>query len=301
MMYSGSLMSFNRADTIKWFGQYVPLVFKPGLVRALDALKIIEMKIHSTRVTVHPRPIFILGNQKAGTSIIAALLGKLTGQAVSLDLVREYLSDGSVYIGLKNGRVTFEEFILRNKLDFSKKIIKEANLTPFFEHLVLRFPESQFVFIVRNPADNIRSQLNRLDLPGDRETISNEKLRRMKRSWHILVNGAWLGLNGRGYIEMLAERWRFLADIYLQNSHRMTLIRYEDFLKNKKGAIHGLSECLGLNPRYDISDSVDVQYQPKGDRGVDPVSFFGRDRLNRIEQICEHQMKRLGYGKRSAW
>jgi hypothetical protein len=40
---------------------------------------------------------------------------------------------------------------------------------------------------------------------------------------------------------------------------------------------------------------VDVQYQPRGDRGVSWLEFFGRENLRRIEGICGGRMAQLGY------
>lgn len=292
-----TLSMFHQSDTTKWVGRHLSSVLKPTAVNALNALKVLELKIRSTRAVMHPQPIFVLGNQKSGTSIIAALLAKATGLSVSLDLVREYLSDGTVYIKLKKGKKDLQELIYRNKLDFSRQIIKEANLTPFFEDLIARFPDSRYVFIVRDPADNIRSQLNRWDIPGNQQSLSHKKMKSVKKSWHIVFNGEWLGFDGNGYVEMMSHRWRYMADIYLKNSDLMTLIRYEDFLEDKEKSILSLAEAIGLKPSNNIVDSVDVQYQSKGEAHVDLLTFFGYQNLENIYKICGDRMPEFGYDK----
>jgi hypothetical protein len=75
----------------------------------------------------------------------------------------------------------------------------------------------------------------------------------------------------------------------------MVLIRYEDFLEDKTGEIARLAERLGLARINDISDKVDTQYQPRGNRGIDWHTFFGEGNLKRIERICSDRMHLLGY------
>ncbi len=195
----------------------------------------------------------------------------------------------------KNGRAAFDTVVQRNRLDFSREIIKEANLTAFYDDIAARFPKSKFVFIIRDPADNLRSQLNRWNIPGNMEELRPEDVMQIKKSWHIIFDGTWLGLKGNGYIEMLAQRWRYMADIYLANQEKMILIRYEDFRKDKEREIYHLADRLNLDRQHNISNKVNIQYQSKGRSDVTPVGFFGEKNLRRIETICEIQMERFGY------
>lgn len=276
------------------------LIVKRQAVLILKRLKVTGLVVRGLVAVPHSNPVFILGNQKAGTSAIAALLGKAAGCSTSIDLVREYLSDGAIYPQIQRGQADIEELIQRNRLDFSRKIIKEANLTPFFEHLATRFSSARFVFIAREPVDNIRSLLNRWDLPGNKKHLSVQELNAIKKSWHILFNGDWLGLSGDGYIEMMAERWRYLTDIYLKNADRMTLIRYEDFRADKQNAIENLAKQLSLPAENDISTLLNVQFQPKGRRDTNLLDFFGAENLRKIELICGQNMEQLGYNARHA-
>jgi hypothetical protein len=75
----------------------------------------------------------------------------------------------------------------------------------------------------------------------------------------------------------------------------MVLIKYEDFMKDKAATIMGLARALGRQPRHDISDKVDVQYQSRGDRDVKWVDFFGPNNLARLERICAVRMAAFGY------
>jgi hypothetical protein len=256
---------------------------------------IIVIKWKSRNVVINPCPIFVLGNQKSGTSIIAALLAEITELSLSLDLKIEYLSKRKSYPLVLNGEKNFSQLIERNKLDFSRDIIKEANLTIFFDNLKSHFPQSQYVFVLRNPKDNIRSILNRLDIPGDLSYLGSERKKEIPFGWQQILDGVWLESHGKNYIEVLSERWNFLADIYLKNTDKIILIRYEDFIVDKVGEITRLAKKLGLNPVIDISQMVDIQYQPKGNRNVNLESFFGQRNLMQIEQLCGDRMKLFQY------
>ena len=109
-----------------------------------------------------------------------------------------------------------------------------------------------------------------------------------------MLDGSWEGFKGENYIEMLAERWNFMAETYLKNRDRIILIRYEDFLTNKVKAIADLAVKLQMNPYIDISDKVNIQYQPSGVVEHNFEQFFG-DNLIRIEKICAGHMEELGY------
>jgi hypothetical protein len=45
----------------------------------------VRRELATRRAEVNPRPVIILGNQKAGTSAITNLLAEMTGQSVSQD------------------------------------------------------------------------------------------------------------------------------------------------------------------------------------------------------------------------
>jgi hypothetical protein len=285
----------EKLSVIERVEKLIPPPMKPFMVRAWTEVRKLEIGFRSRNACAHPSPVFVLGNQKSGTSVVAALLGESTSLSVSVDLVKEYLSTGRTYVKVRRGEINFSQLIRRNGLDFSRAIIKEANLTVFYAELKAHFPESQCVFVVRDPRDNIRSLLNRLDIPGDAPYLDKGHLKKVPRGWYIVIDGGWLGLQGNNYIEMLAARWNLLADVYLKNRKEMELIRYEDFLEDKADSIYWLAKRLGLAPTNDISDKVDTQYQPRGNREVNWDAFFGDENLQRIERICGDRMRFFGY------
>lgn len=285
------------ASIIPKTGKLIPSSLKPWAVSFLNLWKYLQTDLQGRVVQVNSAPIFILGNQKSGTSAIAALLGLQTGLTTSVDLVKEYLSTGETYKKVKSGQLSYESFVNRNRLDFSRDIIKEANLTTFYQELFSYFPESKFVFVIRDPRDNIRSILDRHNLPGNLVQLSDEQKATLKTSWNIIFDGSWLGLNGRNYIEMLAMRWNLFTNIYLANKTNMVLVRYEKFLFDKIAVITELTKRLDLSVKYDISSKVDIQYQPAGNKKVDLCAFYGPGNLKLIEDTCQKFMELTGYTK----
>jgi hypothetical protein len=263
------------------------------------ARKVYSLLAHTTFALRKPfcrvseRPIIILGNQKSGTTAIAALLARMTGTSVTLDLTLEVLRPS--WEKLRSGSLSFSRFIDRNKLSFSRKIIKEPGLTLFFDELVGQFPDARFVFIVRDPRDNIRSILDRLHIPGNVPRLEPGHWAEIPHVWQPVLDGRWLELHGENFIDMLALRWNLLADTYLNNPEKMHLVRYEDFRSSKVAVIADLAETLGLERFYDIGNLVDKPFQPPGNAGVAWETYFGSENLERINHTCRTRMDRFGY------
>lgn len=241
----------------------------------------------------NPAPIFILGHQKSGTSAVAGLLGELTGCSVTIDLLNE--DRWPTYAKVACGEMPFERFVRRNRLDLSREIVKEPNLTFFYPHLAERFPDARFAMVVRDPRTNAKSVLDRLGLPGDRDSIPKAQVRALRRGWNLMFDPSWLGLEPGNYVELLAHRWNLCADVYLDRPEAMRLVRYEDFRAAKLETLESLATDLGLERRHDIRARLDRQFQPAGNRAVSVEQFFGADNLARIENACKERMRRLGY------
>jgi hypothetical protein len=245
--------------------------------------------------SVTRNPIIVLGNQKSGTSAIAGLLGEATGLPTTIDLRGLY---GDNLSRLYSGELSFPQFVGMNRKDFSRSIIKEPNLSLVVDKMDEYFDSPKYVFIIRDPRQNIRSILNRLSLPGDVERFDEEDVAKRVRNWpnwRPIVFGDWLGLRYANYIESLAERWNLIANVYWQDPGRFLLVKYEHFCMGKVSMIHELAHSLGLQIRRDISGDVDRQYQPRGNHAVTPAEFFGPQNLARIEAICGNGMARFAY------
>lgn len=260
-------------------------------VGAIDAQRV--MQTRGKRIC--DNPIFVLGNQKSGTTIIAALMGKATNRNVTLDLTYYNDNHNEHYFDVYARTASFRKFIEMNRLEFSNPIIKEPNLTHFYTELHKYFPLGKFMMIVRDPRDNIRSILNRFKLPGNLADLNDDHRKLLVGPWPMVFDGSWCGLEGKNYIEMLAARWVLFVQMYLAHQQEMLLCRYEDFLNNKVGEIHQICQDQGLTVTTDIRDQVDVQYQSKGKRDVDWNEFFGPENLDRINTICKPAMDLMGY------
>ena len=273
--------------------QLIPKPLKSPYYKLREFKNSIVFELQTRTAKINPQPILVLGNQKSGTSAIAALLAEMTDLSVTIDLRKEI--PNPTYDKIIKGELTFSEFVQLNKLDFSRDIVKEPNLTLLDRELAEYFPNSDFVFVIRDPRDNIRSILNRLQLPGNLTKLESKQCKNMSQAWKLIVDNKWLGLDGENYIEMLAYRWNFTSDVFLKNQEKMKLIRYEDFLQDKMGEIASLAEALKLKPSKDISDKVDIQFQGRGNREVKWYQFFGKNNLSRIDEICGERMRLLNY------
>lgn len=245
------------------------------------------------KASVNESPIIVLGNQKSGTTAIAVLLAERTGLNVEWDLS---MHNYSLVVDIYRGDRTINHLVEKNKIFFSKDIIKDCTLTFLLGSLQKRFPEAHFVTVMRDPRDNIRSILDRLNLPGDRLKIERSQYNEMSDVWEGVIDGSWMGIQGENYIDTLAERWRIAAKLYLERENDIELIRYEDFLDGKVEAIDNLASQLGLDRRNRIEDQVDQQFQPCGQRrNIEYKEFFGEKNLWRIESHCADEMRQLGY------
>jgi hypothetical protein len=231
----------------------------------------------------------VLGNAKSGTTAIAALLASATGLSRTLDLPRFTVAEQDA---LHAGELPLSDFVSRHAAEFSRALVKEPALTFLLDRLVEHFPLQRGVFIVRDPRDNLRSILDRVGLPGDlRETPPPDGL---SDSWRRVLDNRWLGLEAPHYVDSLAARWNRAIDLYRRHAGRLLLLRYEEFLLDKRGAVERLAADLGLPVVHDVSREVDVAYQPPGDASVSWASFFG-DNLARIEDTCGERARALGY------
>lgn len=244
--------------------------------------------------TINDAPVFVLGNQKSGTTAIAVLLAERTGHSVTWDPTSP--QHDSLIVDIYQEAASISTLVQQCELAFSKDVVKDPNLTFVYDALQERFPDAQFVMVMRDPRDNVRSILDRLDLPGDATSLDSERYEAMSQGWRLVVDGSWMGIQGEHYIDSLAGRWQRAARIYLENEDTFQLIRYEDFMDAKVAAIDGLAARLGLEAKHGIEDKVDQQFQPRGHRrDANWPTFFGESNLRRIEIRCAEEMNALGY------
>lgn len=262
-------------------------IFKSNV---FDGLKYVREQGLGLASKPHPNPVFVFGNQKSGTSAIAMLLGYATGLRTQNDFRGAWEPYMSQFLA---GDIPLERFIKRNRYAFSAPILKEPALTFAADRIATSFRKSPCIFIVRNPYQNIRSILNRLQIDGNlndnpsRESYPNA-------TWSAIMTGRDLGLKGH-YIEIQAKRWCHAIAQYEAMPERFSLVRYEDFLVNKEAVISSLAHHVGLEAKYSIATKKDIAFQQKGQRKVDLLQFFGERNLSLISEICGPSLARFGY------
>jgi len=263
--------------------------------RMYKNLKLVQ-RILSSFYQVNSNPLFILGNPKSGTTIIAKLLSKATKKSLTSD-IRSITKYSPLLIEFK--LISFKGFIQQHNYEFSKDIIKEPSLSFFTDDLIELYPNSKFIWIARNPFQNIRSILNRLKIPGNLKDIDFENYIELQKNpaWKLNLQSKMFGYKSHNYIEALAYRWNHAFNIYLKNKEKIILVKYEDFLIDKSAFIEKIALQIGLTIKQDISKYVDIQYQPKGNTNVNLKDFFGDKNYSIIEKICQENMTRLGYSK----
>ena len=240
---------------------------------------------------ISENPIFVLGNQKSGTSAIAHLLADFGGLSKTIDIPPLWKTDVFKII---NGKVDFKHIVKRHRFYFSTDLIKEPNLTFFSDKLIKTFPQAKYLFLIRDPRDNIRSHLNRMKIPGHFDQLPDDFI--ASDMGRIVMNAiTWGGVETENYICALAHKWNRAVDNYLFNRDQIILVKYEDFLLDKYGFIEKLANQLHVTIKSDIIDKLDLQYQPRGDHSVSWEKFFGAENLMRIEQICGSRMKEFDY------
>ncbi|MBI2471301.1 MAG: sulfotransferase [Planctomycetes bacterium] len=250
--------------------------------------------LKSRFAVVNENPIIVLGNQKSGTSAIAHLLADFGGLSKTIDIPPLWVP---VVFDVMHGQIDFQDMVRRHRFYFSTDIIKEPNMTFFAGQVLKAFPKARYVFIVRDPRDNIRSLLNRMKIPGNIDEINEQAFSSvsLNRFRMTLDASLWGGDKTENYIGALSHKWNKAVDNYLLYRDRMILAKYEDFLIDKYGFIAKLAKQLHIPEKANIRDRLDVQYQPRGDRSISWEDFFCIENLTRIEHICSSRMKEFGY------
>lgn len=234
--------------------------------------------------------ILVLGNQKTGSTAIATLLAQLGQLRAATDIPPLHPPDTH----LRNDPAAVASFVQGMRYYFRHDLVKENELTPATNALLEILPRARPVFIVRHPVHNIRSILDRVDLPG--RPIPLEKIDLAASNWEPVVTSRPLDIEAPDQITALAKRWTHMTTLYRSHRDRLHLVRYEDFTADKQETIHTLAEELEIEPRRDIRPLLDVSFQPRGaHRSVPPHEFFSAEALDTIHRLCAENMELLKY------
>lgn len=263
--------------------------------RAMRRHRIVRRSIERVLLSRHPRPVFVLGNQKSGTTAIAALLSVATALPATLDFF--HTLPERVLVDLLEGRSTLATLVRREPRPFARPIVKEPQLTFVAAALVEAFPESRFAFVLRDPRDNIRSILNRVGIAGTAQSLGAQDRARLGRKpgWLGILDGHVFGCPGRSLVETLALRWNLAVGALAVLPAHTARLRYEDFEADKQGRIEALAHAVGLAATHSIAARVNERFQPSGDRSLSWPEFFGAENLGLIEATCAAGMRTHGY------
>lgn len=243
----------------------------------------------------HPRPIFVLGNQKSGTTAIAALLAKMLGERYSHDMI--YSRRWTDLEQILKGDVPVADLVKRAPSAFSAGVIKDPDFTFLFPSFRKAFPSAQFILIIRDPRDNIRSILNRLSFRGDLHDLRQAELSLLHSLplWRAVFDRNIFFFRSKNYIETLAMRWNYCFERTVEIDDGIMIVRYEDFEADKLKFLTELAVRLGRPVTHSVRDQLDKQFQPAGRNDVDLLEFFGKKNLGVIENICFERMQKYGY------
>ena len=237
----------------------------------------------------------VLGHQKSGTTVIGNLLSIYSDYSYTNDpLYQIDMGKGEAAYKLLSGEISLDMMVKRYRRLFGLQIIKEPDFIFITDQVLEVFPDAKYVYIVRDPRDNIRSIFNRLGfVPGELADYKH-----INRHWEMILKGNLPVLKdgaSEDFILNLSRRWVLAANIYVKHIDKLQLLRYEDFLKDKKREIYSIAKKLGMSQVNAIDQYVDRQYQPKGDSTVDLMEFYGERYLDMINNECGQAMDYFGY------
>lgn len=242
--------------------------------------------------------ILILGHQKSGTTAIGALLADYCGLTYSNDPLYEVDKGSAKAVkSLVEKPCKLCGFLRFKPSLFCKEVIKDPDYIFLQSQLSKAHPNAKQVFVVRDPRDNIRSLCNRLKLDG-RSTLkapASSDMYKGNRHWELIFSGHLPVLKSANFIESLAKRWCYAAELYLRNKETIILVRYEDFVQDKRKEIGILAEKLGFPQKNSIVEKLDKQFQPRGDNSASHLDFFGEDNLLMINSECREYLSVFGY------
>jgi hypothetical protein len=240
------------------------------------------------------RPVIITGNQKSGTSAIVSLLGLATNKTFIVDV---FYRMGLYEEKLIEKNKSFRDFIQDSRCYLNYEIIKEPEFILFLDDLRGIYPDSTIVYIIRDPFENIRSILNRLDISSseaqkltsiDTPAVRNSPL------WNLLTSSQ-MPYQGENLFEKLVNRWLFsISEFEKLPEDNVILVKYEDFKENKVEFIHTLATNLGFSIKNDFSSMLNYNFQPKG-TSVVKEEFFSKGQIEYINSKCGNEMQKYGY------
>ena len=244
----------------------------------------------------HAVKLLVLGHQKSGTTAIGALLAKMMGGSYANDPLFLYdWGHGQAVKDVVDHPERLGPLVSRNRRLFCNTVLKDPDLTFLIPECRRIFTNAQVVFVMRDPRNTIRSIADRLQLTSDDLQQSADALELPNRHWQLILASQLPDVGGTTVAEVLALRWQRAANEYLRNAEQVHLIRYEDFLADRSLELRRILSELDIRQRADVTQWLDHQFQPKGNRHTDLYERLGTRNLEAIERICAETMAQFDY------
>jgi hypothetical protein len=131
------------------------------------------------------------------------------------------------------------------RLRWLEKTPKNALRIPFFERL---FPDATFVFLWRDPRENVSSIIDAWQAGG---WVTYPSLEGWDGPWSMLLPPGWRELRGRPLEEIAAFQWQrtneiILDDLQARGRERWCVVRYTELVAEPERTLRGICDFAGL-------------------------------------------------------
>ena len=225
----------------------------------------------------------VVGCEASGTTAI--------GRTLLANGAKRFLYEGAndwvwdLYMSVYQGQSRVSDYPALQLFDR----IKVPGFASILEQFVEAFPNTDILYVVRDPRDVLASAYRTKGVTTREEFA--------KIQW---VEETWLGIEDRDPVARMARRWR----IYLECSRKVpqvNYVRYEDFFENKIDCLMRLGELMGveLDQKW-ILEQRDRQsdfrgYKPVGPGSYNQCPYVSADDIKTVEDICGDLMKEWNY------
>ncbi|GFE79001.1 hypothetical protein GCM10011487_10010 [Steroidobacter agaridevorans] len=144
---------------------------------------------------------------------------------------------------------------------FLEKTPKNSLRIPFFNRI---FPDARFVFLWRDPRENISSIIEAWR-SGQWRTYP--KLDGFDGPWSMLLPPGWRGMNGRPLAEIAAWQWdrtnaHILDDLQRLGAERWAVVEYANLLRDPAATVARLCEFLRLPVDSALAERLSAPLPP---------------------------------------
>ena len=174
-----------------------------------------------------------------------------------------------------------------NPLDgrrFLEKTPKNALRIPFFDRV---FPDAQFIFLWRDPRENLSSIMEAWR-SGQYRTYP--ELEGFEGPWSLALPPGWRPLNGKTLEEIAAFQWDAVNRIVLDDlaqlpAQRRTAVRYSDLIASPQATIERLCGFLGMDVDPSLRRRIEAPLPPSRNTHTAPGTDKWHMNAARIERV----------------